>query len=174
MKAILFILTALGITISIFAQQNKNVRLYGYSQIVIPGVAPRDIIMEGGQQIPVERKQRKNTWIYLTFPTNVPLKQCELFINGKKYNIEAQYLTKTPVTYTDHNIPDFPKTIEMVPATAGKVLQLIPTKEMSFKPNSRLSKLMKENEVVVSYMLQGKKYYTTINKLTSIEPAVAS
>ena len=174
MKAILFLLSALGITLSILAQQNKNVRLYGYSQIVIPGVAPRDIIMEGGQQIPVERKQRKNTWVYLTFPSNVPLKQCELYINGKKYNIEAQFITKTPVTYTDYNIPAFPKTIEMVPTTPDKVLQLILTKELSFKPNSRLSKLLKEHEVVVSYILHGKKYYTTVTKLANIEPAVAS
>lgn len=174
MKKALFIITALAISLLIFGQHYKGVKLYAYSQIVIPGVAPRDVITESGNQLPIERKQRKNTWIYLTYPVNIDLKQCELYINGSRYNFQAEYVVKTPVTYTDYNIPDFPKTIELVPKSENKVLRLTPLQQVSSKPSTHLKKLLKENDVIVSYIVKGRKYYSVVKNFTVIEPAVAS
>lgn len=174
MKKALFIITALSLSLLIFGQHYKGVKLYAYSQIVIPGVAPRDVITESGNPLPVERKQRKNTWIYLTYPVNIDLKQCELYIKGVRYNFQAEYVVKTPVTYTDYNIPDFPKTIELVPKSENKVLRLTPLKQLSSKPSTHLKKLFKENELVVSYTVKGRKYYSVLKNFIVIEPAVAS
>ena len=173
-RFISLLIVFLSVTFSVHAQSFKGVKLYAYSQIVIPGVAPKDVITEDGKNVSTVRKQKKNMWVYLTHPSSVTLKQCEIYIDGVKYKAKAEHISKTPVTYTDYNIPDFPKTIVFVPKTTSRVALITPTETVKSTPSSTLKKMIKENQVVVAYIINGKRYYSAVKKFTVIEPAVAS
>lgn len=158
---------------SLKRQQFKGVEAYAYRQSVVPGIVSKGVIDESGKEVTIPRKPIYNMWIYLVAPPQVSLQGDEVYIQGVLHKIKAEVIDSTPVTHTSYTTPDRPKKTELVPKTSGTVYLLTPAETVTVKPASHLKKAMMQNEVVIGYTIENKKYYTTVKKIIQLEPAVA-
>lgn len=171
MKTILFTFFTF-FCLPLFAQTRKDVKLYGYIQAVIAGAVPRSIIDESGQERPSEYKPRYNYLFYLTSPSGVRVYPTEVWLKGKQYKAKWEAVPSTPVQFTNHNIPNRPTTITLVPKTGASVLSITPSTGPITKVYAGARKIAAANELVVVYRMQGKFYYARLPKVTELEPAV--
>lgn len=169
----IFLLLAL-VTIATFsnAQSYPGIKLYGYKQAVSGGAPPSRTITEGGQQISTAPiKPRNNYWMYLVMPGKTAIKPTELFLNGKRYRVQWNKVDSTKVTFTNEDAPmGAAKSTILVPQTSGTIISLTLAEAVNCKPTAAQKKLL-TNELVVGYVVKGKKYYTTLKNLSKLQPA---
>jgi hypothetical protein len=152
------------------------VKIYAYSQTTNGGMKPSDVVGENGEKIKAEIKSPVSYLLYFTYSGSVPVKITGAWINQKAYNIKAESIKKTPVTIPENNAIENSKTITLVPKTTNKVLQLSLASGMD-NPGSLSGdrkKAVKESELVITYTVNGKKYYKAVKKITVLKPAFAS
>ena len=172
MNKIIFLLVILFTVSQVNAQTYKGALLYGFQQSVSGGKKPTAGVEEKNTTGNVAIHPRKNLWLYLVMPEKLVFTPTELYLNGKKYRVKTERVTKTPVVFTDASIPDEPKTTVMVPETSRAVWQLTPLAEQKPITSAMMKKLASQNEVMVGYIVKGKKYYASLKKLTWLEPAL--
>jgi hypothetical protein len=152
---------------SVFCQ--PAIKVYAYEQDVLPGTIPVGTD-ENGNSIR-KAADKKNYRVFLSFKSGFLISPVEIYIRGKSFSIKGVETKKTPVGYINNNIPPKPETIELVPATKNKVVQLqVGDEPQESKRSSHLKKLTEKNEVVIEYLLKKKRYFLTVQKLRKLEP----
>ncbi|HVG42265.1 MAG TPA: hypothetical protein VM888_11695 [Chitinophagaceae bacterium] len=154
--------------ISVQAQASN--KLYGYSQIITPGVrATADVDMDGN----VIKKPVKTNYdysIYLTTALKTKVYPLEVWIKGNAYSAKIETIAHTPVEHTNSPVLNQSQKNVLVPKTTQKVVKLIPTAAVAIKSTRKVKQLAKSNELVVVYKQGGKTYYKTIKKFMELEP----
>lgn len=158
-------LPIIAIIISVAGFAQPSVKLYGYSQLYIPGMVPqREIPGEnGGKEV---RTSFTTTNYYVYIRSSVLLQPQEIWIGGKWHAAARTLIKSTPI------IGEEPQKKTLVPFTNLKVQQveLGDTLSNSLAITPTLQKMMTANDLIISYTWKGKKYYATKKKLIVLEP----
>lgn len=168
--------TLLIVTLFIFfiskAQTRTDVKIYGYIQAVSQGVSPETSIDEAGNLISKGVNPGINYFIYITGPATTRIYPIEMWVKGKQYSAKSEIVDKTPVQMADPALPNGPNLITLVPKTTKKVMLLIPGNTVIQGKSLAIAKSKaKANELVVVYKINGKLYYSMLEKLNIIERA---
>lgn len=157
-------------SISLFAQTNKNVVLYGYSQASVSGAPPKTVIDESGKENTVAGRSSDNYFLYLAGPTATRIYPVEIWLKGERYAAKYAPIVKTPVVQEGGNIPG--EKVTLVPKTARRVLKLTTTKAIGNKALAIAKNKAQSNDLVVVYKMNGKLYYAAQKRLKELEAAM--
>jgi hypothetical protein len=153
------------------AQSYKGVKMYGYTQSSTSGISPNVVISEDGTQVESKSKSANTPLIYLVYPSNINLQPVAIYINGIRYSLKAEKVDETPVLFEGALQPNTGKTMVLVPKTNNLVFFLHPEESNHKSISTTAKSLMKHNEVILVYLVNKKKYYSTLKniiKLTSV------
>jgi hypothetical protein len=126
---------------------------------------------ENGNPIRKAAKQ-KNYFIYLSVKQKHSITPQQVFIQGEAFSVETTIMEKTPVRHVNNNIPGSPEQTTLVPTTNKKVIELKVADPLQVERTSKLQKLTRENDVVVSYTWNNKKYFAVLKKLKKLDPVL--
>jgi len=143
------------------------VKLYGYSQVFVPGMIPQDDVPDENGGKPVKKSHVvTNYYFFIAASPAAIVQPNEIWLDGKGFKAIRQQVVKTPVT------SDSPEKKTLVAATTLKVTQLTLGDSLTSapKPTQTLRRLMAANQFVLVYSWKGKRYYTAIKKLTVLSP----
>jgi hypothetical protein len=166
-RTFLFALTFLFSFVGLRAQSGN--KLYGYSQIIIPGIAAKGNIGENGNGIKQKKEPNYQYRIYLTTTSAAKIYPIELWIKGQPYSVKTEKVTKTQVEDVDFSTREG-KTTVLVPKTTANVFQWLPTSYTADKNLQKARDLASTNELVAVYKQGGKTYYKTLKRLTVLPP----
>lgn len=154
-------------------------KIYAFKQASLPGIKPNfsnenDIISSNEQIKKQEYRPSYNYWIYFEHSSSETIKITDVWLNGIRYEYQTETVKSLPVyklifTGLEHN-----DTTVLVPTTSNKVLQVV-LKNISEKKapvSNSIKKLVKENELLICYELNGKKYYKVIKEIKELQPDV--
>jgi hypothetical protein len=172
MKHIIFLSTFCFFIFSLKAQTRTDVKLYAYARPVTGGVPPKISSQENNLQVQTSPKAKYNYLIYLEGPTKTRIYPVEMWLFGERKGVRFSIVNKTPVEIKTGDIPEYSKTITLVPKTSKRVYQLdlatpMPEKQMAAAKAKAIT-----NEVVVVYKYAGKFYYAFLKKIKVLEPVV--
>lgn len=166
MKKMMTLLLAVLLAAASQAQTKGTIKIYGYKQPVVGGVAQRTI-SENGKSNEAAVKPRFNYRIYTASSSNIT--PVELWINGKAFSV-SQSLVESPVIYTSTNNPANPVSVILVPKTNKKVLQL-GLEEPKRSASAKAKTWAKTNELVLIYKVNGRTFYQVMKRLEVMEIA---
>lgn len=146
-------------------------RLYGYSQVVTPGIAARGDIDANGNTTGKKQETRYSYQIFLVTAAKTRVYPVELWIKGNPYSARPEAVQQTPVEQVDDNVPAYPQKKVLVPKTTQKVTRLVPAPHIGSKTSAKAKQLAGTNEVVLVYKQGGKTYHKTLKQLTPLPPA---
>ncbi|HEU4901619.1 MAG TPA: hypothetical protein VFT06_02480 [Flavisolibacter sp.] len=165
MKTFLFLLTAISVCASCSAQRKGNIRLYGFEQAVAGGKAPD----RNDKGLRVSKGGGKNYFLYAVSSSRIY--PTEIWVEGTRFGATIKTIEQTPVEYGDETNIGSPKKV-LIPKTSQKVVQLIPNASTESKESyARAKNLAQKNELVVVYKQNGRFYYQTLARLTSLNSA---
>jgi hypothetical protein len=172
MKYILFLAGFCFLMMAANAQTRTDVTLYAYARPVTGGVPPKISNQENNLQAYSPAKAKYNYLIYLEGPAKTRIYPVEMWIGGEKKGVRATIVNNTPIEIKTGDIPEYSKTITLVPKTLNRVYQLdlstpIPGKEMAEARTKAAT-----NEIVVVYKYAGKFYYAALKKIKLLDPVV--
>ena len=172
MKCILFLSAFCFFTCHLKAQTRKDVKLYAYARPVTGGVPPKISTQENNLQVYSSPKAKYNYLIYLEGPAKTRIYPVEMWLFGERKGLRVSFVKKTPVEIKTGDIPQYAKTITLVPKTSNRVYQLdlspaLPEKEMAAAKEKAAA-----NDVVVVYKFAGRFYYAVQHKIKMLEPVV--
>ena len=172
MKQILLLLILIFYFSISKAQTRNDVEIFGYIQPVSRGVSPETITDEAGNLKTKGLKAGSNYFIYFTGPASSRIYPIEMWIKGKQYSAKPEAVNKTPVQMADPALPNGPNFITLVPKTSKKVIRLISGSAVTPGKSLVIAKSKaKTNELVVVYKMNGKLYYSLLEKLNILEGA---
>lgn len=164
------LLLAITFLISFVAlQAQSGTKLYGYSQIITPGIAAKGEVGENGNVTKKERTPNYQYRVYLTTTAATKIYPVEMWIKGQPYAVQTQTITKTPIEDTDFSTREG-KTTVLVPKTSAKIFQWMPINYTADKSVQKARELATNNELVVVYKQGGKMQYKTLKQLTVLPP----
>lgn len=170
-KISLFLLLIIS---GLYAFAQVSVKLYAYSQVVTPGMAPKGVIDENGNSSTVNTKKESpiSYYIYAAYNSSTKISFGEIWIKGKFYNSQIRNIDSTPVVLTNENIPANPAKEILVPVTKLKVISIAPgtSKNSSLASASWFINMTKQNDLIVSYIYKGKKYFIGAKKIKALQP----
>lgn len=149
-----------------FAQ--SGVVLHGYLQDVLPGMVPKGTD-ENGKALGAHTATTR-VLIYLELPRSAAATPVEVWINGKRYGVQAEKITSFPVTLSKGAVVNSKPVL--LPARSGNVLELIPVAFTKGKDFSKAKTKARSNELVVVYKMGGSYYSAVQKKWKSLEPQV--
>lgn len=172
MKYILFFSSVCLCLSGINAQTRSDVKLYAYARPVTGGVPPRISSQENNLQFYTAPKAKYTYLIYLEGPVRTRIYPVEMWLLGERKGVSVSFVKKTPVEMETGEIPNYSKTITLVPKTSHRVYRLdlgpsLPGKEMAAARAKAA-----DNEVVVIYKYAGKFYYAVQKKIKVLPPVV--
>lgn len=163
MKKQCTLLLALLFTV-LAGQAQSTSKLYGFSQVVTPGMAKRETDERGAV---TQGARNYNYQVYLTSSLPTRIYPIELWIKGKRYSVKEEIITETPVQYTNIAARN-PEPVTLVPQTTDKVLKLNPVTYTGMKNYPKARQLAASNEVVAVYKQGGAIRYKTLKTLTAL------
>ena len=168
------ILIALSVLLStkLFAQSKQDVKLYAYARPVTGGVMPRISTQENGSQTMIKPKTKYSYLFYLEGPKKLRIYPVELWIKGDRHGIKATDVNTTSVEISTGELPQYTKTITLVPETSNRVYQLDLGMAITGKEMAAARTKASSNELVVVYKYAGKFYYAAEKKIKVLEPVV--
>jgi len=164
--ALILFLTACSI-------QKKNViKVYAYSQAIIPGIIPAGID-ENGNKIRNEYAPKKNYLIYTENLKKNPVTITEIWIDTLHYTVKTEKVSATPVQKLRYNEYNRTDTVLLVPATSNTVMLVLPDK-LSEKKISDAGKsgLTHDSGLTVGFLYKEKKYYTRVKEFKVLPPDI--
>lgn len=173
MKCFKFLLLTFSFVLIGAAAMAQNSKLYGYSQVVIPGAAAaKRITDDAGNVVERSTEDIKTSYlVYLATTAKTRVYPVEMWIKGEPYSAMPQSVSTTPVSITSGPvIMGRTQKTELVPKTTQKVTQLVPSTYVAAKSNAQAAKLAQQNELVVVYKQGGKTYIKTLKNLTELSP----
>jgi len=161
-----FIMSIIGLNLS----GQPTIKIFAFEQDNLPGTKPAGVTDENGKPIQ-KAATKKNYFIFLSLKKTYNITPEQIFIRGKAYSIQASVIQKTPIEYTNNNIPDNPVKIMLVPQTNNKVIEMkVNQTQVPYKKSTAVQKLTDKNDVVIVYLWNKKKYFITLKNLKKLEP----
>jgi hypothetical protein len=165
MKKNLLVLTFLAIGLNGYCQ--PAVKIFAFEQENLPGTIPSGVKDENGNP-QKKAAAKKNYFIYLSFKRTYTVAPLQIFIKGKAFSMQTNDIQTTPVEYASNTIPA--EKMILVPKTTNKVLEIkIGEVSIQNKKNPYVQKLSNKNDIVIAYLWNKKKYFTTLKKLKKLE-----
>lgn len=148
---------ALSLMIASYSYCQPAIKLYGYSQVFTPGIVPE---RQPGE---TQRKEVLSYYLYFAAPNSANIRPSEIWLKGERFQVKEAPVVKTPVKSQTDNL--------LVPKSTLRVRELKYEKKLPALKStpSWLKKLLRENELVVAYYWQGKKYYKGLKKIKELE-----
>lgn len=173
MKYFLLLFT-LSILLStrLLAQSRSDVKLYAYARPVTGGVMPKVSIQENGSQTMITPKTKYSYLFYLEGPKKLRIYPVELWIKGERHGIKTSPVNNTPVEISTGELPQYSKTITLVPKTNNKVIKMDPAVAVNGKDFPKAKAKAETNEIVLVYKYAGKFYYAVQDKIKTLDPIV--
>jgi hypothetical protein len=136
------------------AQNVNSVRLYAYQQKVLPGKKSSTV------------KAKETYHLYLSHSSRQIVTITGLWIKTNYYQFSTSVISKKPVVYNSGSSKD-----TLVPFTKNRIIEIrkMKLREPAPRPGKELGKLLAENEIVVSFMLHGKEYFTVAKTCIILE-----
>lgn len=166
---LVYIITLLGYSISTQGQAIRKV--HAYKQASLPGIYPV-IVDTKGNEIQPEYKPSYNYWFYLEIPKSEKIIIADIWIEGKRFSVKSEPITKTPYKKVIHTGAIPPDTVVIVPKTPNRVIFFYPSGSLkdSMGGSRYLAGLVRDNELVIGYFRKGKKYFKAVRMITSLPP----
>jgi hypothetical protein len=146
-----------------------SVKVFGFEQESSPGTVAANVKDENGNPIRKAATQ-KHYFIYLTVKQKHRLIPRQVFISGEAFSVETSMIEQTPIRHVNNNIPGGPEQTTLVPKTNNKVIELKIADPLQVERTSKLQKLIRKNDVVVSYTWKNKGYFAVLKKLKKLDP----
>jgi hypothetical protein len=160
MKQIMLIL-GLSAVLAVQAQR-KDVKLYGFSQVVSRGIRTTTVD-EKGEMITDKKGNNKKLLLFLESPAGLKLNITELWIDGEKYRFEITPVNTPVILNTGLNMPGQQETI-LIPETRNEMARLIPLSKIEITEKDR-RQITRRRSVVVFYTVGGKSCKRSLDKL---------
>lgn len=144
------------------AQTAPVKKVYAYKQASFPGKKPSDT--RTGTEIKKEHYR-----LFITSTGKEVISINGVWIMHEYYRFTVSSKPKTPIKMEQ---PD--DGIILVPKTNYKVFEIMPKGKQgpSPKPGTILGKLLKANDVVISYNWRGKQYFATAKTIIELPPFI--
>jgi hypothetical protein len=170
-QKILFIILAIGAGFIVPAQKAPILKVYAYSQVVLPGARKNNAVEENGTEIKQEAVKKINYFFYAEQKKSAIIKVTAIWIQGEKYTAKTEGKLIIPVEIASAET----KKIILMPASENKFILILPGEAATkgLKPSGALKKMIKESELVVAYQWKGKLWYFQVKKIKEIEPVAA-
>ena len=133
---------------------------------------PKISTQENGSQTMVKPKTKFSYLFYLEGPKKLRIYPVEIWIKGERHGVNTTAVNTTPVEISTGELPQYSKTITLVPKTNNKVIKLDPAVAVNGKDFPKARAKAETNEVVLVYKYGGKFYYAVQNKIKLVEPIV--
>lgn len=161
-KKIIPVIALLLVFQSTFAQTVPVKKIYAYKQASLSGKKP-----SGKNE--VEKKERYR--LFIAHNAKDAIKINGIWVMEEYYRFEVSSKLKSPVK---QNEAEGSEQIILVPKTSHHVLELLlqEKQEPSPRPGSQLGKLLKMNEVVISYTWKGKQYFAIAKTIKELPPFI--
>ena len=162
-----FVLIIIGVGI----HSQPSVKVFGFEQENFPGTVAANVKDENGKPAKKAATQ-KHYFIYLTVKQKHRLIPHQVFISGEAFSVESKVMEKTPIQHVNNNMPGRIEQTTLVPETNNKVIELKITDPVQVEKTPTLKKLIRKNDVVVSYTWKDKKYFAVLKKLKKLDPVL--
>ncbi|MBK5271428.1 MAG: hypothetical protein JJE22_10480, partial [Bacteroidia bacterium] len=142
------------------------------SQTETPGNIPKGVTDENGNPVNTTKKTHVNYYIFAVHPPSYNIIFTKIWLKGKFYTVKNHKVDSTPVIKLNKNMPGNPVKEVLVPYTEQKVISIVPDTiiNKAVKRCSRISKLSKKNELIITYTLKNKKHFIGVEKIKVLEP----
>ena len=169
MKKKLVIFIFFCFVLNAYAQQ-PVIKVFAFEQQSYPGTVPARTKDENGNSIKKDA-DKKNYFLFLSFKKTYSITPDQVYIKGQEYQIQNIGTRKTPVEYAANSIPGNPQKQVLIPKTSNKVIEIQPGEMLQQEQMAaNVQHLVNENEIVIRYKWNNKKYFVTEKKLKKIEP----
>ncbi len=169
-----FLFTVLAIIagLLVLAQKAPVLKVYAYSQVVLPGARKSNAVEENGAEVKQATVKKINYFFYAEQKKLATIKVMAVWMQGKKYTAKTDSVSKTPVEIATGDASAESKEIIPAPASRNKFLLVIPDQAATtgLKPSGSLKKMIKESELVLIYQWKGKTWYFQVKKIKELEP----
>lgn len=146
-----------------------TIKVFGFEQECSPGIVAVNVKDENGNPVKKAATQ-KNYFIYISLKQKYSITPQQVFIYGKAFSVETKAVEATPLEHVNNNIPHQPERTTLVPKTTNKVIELKIIDSLQLRKTSAIQNLTNNNDVVISYSWNKKKYFAILKKLKKLEP----
>lgn len=147
----------MGCFFEINAQTRPLKKLYAYSQASLPG-------KKSNYPIKVKETYR----LFVTVAPKEKIAITGIWLKNYYYSCATKIIAVKQVILNNSN---YEKKV-LVAKTSNTVIEILLTKQINPapRPGSALGSLLQSNEVVLVYTWKGKEYFSTLKKITMLEP----
>ncbi len=164
-----YLLLLLCVAWGLSATAQPSVKLYAFTQDIIPGTIPAGVTDETGKPVNSSKNDFPTTYyIYLSYSPQSGIVPMSVTVNGCRYAFSTEIISKTPVTKVNPNTPNAPSTTILVPKTANKTVRLL----VKAKHEGSKSKAVSAEGIRVGYKWKGRLYYVASKKPVRLEPVM--
>ena len=157
----------------LFAQKPPVIKVYAYSQAILPGTRRVNTVDESGKEIKEVAERKISYSIYVEQKRSTVIKIISVWINGKSYTAKTDTVSQTPVETKTGDPAN--TTVTLVPKSFNTILLITPGSEkLPIKqPSSYLKKAVASSELVIIYEWKGKFWYSKVKKIKELKPLAA-
>jgi len=168
MKKILLFFLVFIVGSKVFSQ--PVVKIFAFEQENMPGTKPAGVIDENGKAVK-KAAAKKKYFVFLSYKKTYNVMPVQIFIKDKSFSIQTITIRTSPVEYTSNTVISNPEKTVLVPATKNKVLEIkIAQLQHQEKIPESAKKLVNKNDVVIAYIWNKRKYFATLQKISTLEP----
>jgi hypothetical protein len=171
------ILLLLSITAVSFtsAQKAPVVKMYAYTQPVLPGQKKIAIPDENGNTIEPAMQKKTNYFFYAEKKKQETIKIAGIWMYGKKYLVKSDIVTTIPVEIFEGSSPNGPQKITLAPDSDNEFLQVLPgpTTSKGTKLPGYLKKMVQKSDLILIYLWKGKTWYFPVKKIKNLSPVAS-
>ena len=169
-----FILTTIAIITGtlIIAQKAPVIKVYAYSQTVLPGAKKNIAVEENGNEVKQSAEKKVNYFFYAEQKKSVVIKVTAVWMHGKKFTVKTDSVSKTPIEITTGGAPSESNKIVLTPAAGNKFLLILPGEAATsgLKVSGSLKKMIRRSELVLVYQWKGVTRYFPVKEIKILEP----
>ena len=174
MKQKIFLLFLLFCTDTLlFAQKPPVIKVYAYSQAILPGTRRVNTVDESGKEIKGSSERKISYFIYVEQKRSTVINIISVWINGKNYTANTDTVSQTPIETRTGDPAN--TVVTLVPKSFNTILLITPGSEKLpvKKPASYLKKSIASSELVIVYEWKGKFWYSEVKKIKELKPLAA-
>ena len=169
MKKNLVIFIFFCFALNAYAQQ-PVIKVFAFEQQSYPGAKPANAKDENGNSIK-KAADKTNYFLFMSFKKTYSITPDQIYIKGHAYQIQTTATRKTPVEYAINSVPGNPQKQVLVPKTGNKVIEIrLAEMPQQKQKAANVQQLVSENDIVIRYKWNNKKYFIAEKKLKKIEP----
>lgn len=157
------------------AQKAPVVKMYAYTQTVLPGQKKIVIPDENGKTIEPAMQKKMNYFFYAEKKKQETIKIIGIWMYGKKFLVKVDIVTTSPVEIFQGTSSDRSRKIALIPGDGNEFLQILPghITTRGTKLPGYLKKMVRESDLVLIYLWRGKTWYLPVKKIKNLSPVAS-